>query len=230
MNRRILTASADRVDRHDPAPGATVSSRVADPVRHRRLGPGGRRRHGQERPDRVAQASGMTLVVFAGSAQLASLPLIAAGADLGDLRHRAGRQPALRDLFRLAGPAFRAPAVVPALLSRVYLGRRVDRAVPAALSRRRRPPGKLSFLKGLMFRTGRPGRSVRWPASSSAAPCPTEWQLGFAGTLAILCIMVPLMAQQRRLVRRAGGRRGRRAGARLAVQAGPAGWRCWPAW
>jgi predicted branched-subunit amino acid permease len=30
----------------------------------------------------VAQASGMTLVVFAGSAQLASLPLIAAGAPI----------------------------------------------------------------------------------------------------------------------------------------------------
>jgi len=53
-------------------------------------------------------------------------------------------------------------------------------------------PGKLSYLQGLLF----PGW-VAWQAGSFigiflGSAVPTAWGLGFAGTLAILCITVPL--------------------------------------
>jgi predicted branched-subunit amino acid permease len=54
--------------------------------------------------------------------------------------------------------------------------------------------GKLSFLKGLMYPNW-----IAWQVGSLAgifagSAVPAEWGLGFAGTLAILCIMVPLVA------------------------------------
>jgi predicted branched-subunit amino acid permease len=54
-------------------------------------------------------------------------------------------------------------------------------------------PGKLAFLKGLMYPNW-----IAWQVGSLVgiflgSAVPAEWQLGFAGTLAILCIMVPLI-------------------------------------
>jgi predicted branched-subunit amino acid permease len=56
--------------------------------------------------------------------------------------------------------------------------------------------GKLSFLKGLMYPNW-----IAWQVGSLAgiflgSAVPAEWGLGFAGTLAILCIMVPLVANR----------------------------------
>jgi predicted branched-subunit amino acid permease len=54
--------------------------------------------------------------------------------------------------------------------------------------------GKLSYLKGLMYPNW-----ISWQVGSIAgiflgSTVPAEWGLGFAGTLAILCVMIPLIA------------------------------------
>jgi len=142
----------------------------------------------------VWQASGMTLVAFAGSAQLASLPLIAAGAPIWVIFATALVVNLRFVIFSvLLGPHF---SHLP-WFQRFYLGY-ISGDISIALYLQRYPcatpaPGKLSFLKGLMFPNW-----VSWQVGSLAgiflgSTIPTEWQLGFAGTLAILCIMVPLI-------------------------------------
>jgi predicted branched-subunit amino acid permease len=142
----------------------------------------------------VAQASGMTLVAFAGSAQLASLPLIAAGAPIWVIFLTALVVNLRFVIFSaLLGPHFcRLP-----LWQRFYLGY-ISGDVSIALFLQRYPtpapePGKLAFLKGLMIPNW-----FAWQLGSLigiflGSTVPAEWQLGFAGTLAILCIMVPLV-------------------------------------
>jgi predicted branched-subunit amino acid permease len=56
--------------------------------------------------------------------------------------------------------------------------------------------GKVSFLKALMYPNW-----IAWQVGSIAgiflgSAVPSEWGLGFAGTLAIICIMVPLTASR----------------------------------
>jgi predicted branched-subunit amino acid permease len=56
--------------------------------------------------------------------------------------------------------------------------------------------GKLSFFKGLMYPNW-----LAWQVGSIAgillgSTVPAEWGLGFAGTLAILCILIPLIANR----------------------------------
>jgi len=56
--------------------------------------------------------------------------------------------------------------------------------------------GKLSYLKGLTYPNW-----ASWQIGSIAgiflgAAVPAEWGLGFAGTLAIVCIMVPMVASR----------------------------------
>jgi predicted branched-subunit amino acid permease len=143
----------------------------------------------------VLQASGMTLLVFAGSAQLASLPLIAAGAPVWVIFATALVVNLRFVIFSaLLGPHF---SHLP-LRQRFCLGY-ICGDMTVALFLQRYPsaapvPGKLSFLKGLMYPNW-----VAWQVGSLAgiflgAAIPAEWGLGFAGTLAILCIMVPLVA------------------------------------
>jgi predicted branched-subunit amino acid permease len=57
-------------------------------------------------------------------------------------------------------------------------------------------PGKLSYLKGLLYPNW-----AAWQVGSIAGiflgnMVPTEWGLGFAGTLAIVCILVPMVASK----------------------------------
>jgi predicted branched-subunit amino acid permease len=142
----------------------------------------------------VTQASGMTLVAFAGSAQLASLPLIAAGAPIWVIFLTALVVNLRFVIFSaLLGPHFsRLP-----LWQRFTLGY-ISGDVSIALFLQRYPspvpePGKLAFLKGLMVPNW-----IAWQVGSLigiflGSAVPAEWQLGFAGTLAILCIMVPLI-------------------------------------
>jgi predicted branched-subunit amino acid permease len=142
----------------------------------------------------VTQASGMTLIAFAGSAQLASLPLIAAGAPIWVIFLTALVVNLRFVIFSaLLGPHF---ARLP-LWQRFYLGY-ISGDVSIALFLQRYPtpapdPGKLAFLKGLMYPNW-----IAWQIGSLigiflGSTVPTEWQLGFAGTLAIVCIMVPLI-------------------------------------
>lgn len=142
----------------------------------------------------VPQALGMTLLVFAGSAQLASLPLIAAQAPIWVIFATALVVNLRFVIFSaLLGPHF---AHLP-WRQRLYLGY-ISGDISVALFLQRYPTpapvvGKLSYLKGLMF----PNWSA-WQIGSIAgillgSTVPAEWGLGFAGTLAILCVMVPLI-------------------------------------
>ncbi len=145
----------------------------------------------------VAQALGMTLFVFAGSAQLASLPLIAAGAPLWVLfatgfcvnlrfvifsaqwRNYFGHLPLSRRLSiaYLAGD-----------LNFVHFVRRFPEPKPG--------PGQFEYYWGTV--------SVNWVAWQSASVLgivladrvPTHWGLGFAGVLALLGLSYSLLNER----------------------------------
>ena len=142
----------------------------------------------------VLQASTMTLVVYSGSAQLASLPLIAAGAPVGVIFATAFVVNLRFVIFSaLLAPHF---AKLP-LFQRFYLGY-ISGDLTTALFLQRYPRttperGKLSFLKGLLYPTWGAWQAGTFAGIFLGSAVPTEWQLGFAGTLAILCILVPLI-------------------------------------
>ncbi len=141
----------------------------------------------------VAQALGMTLLVFAGSAQLAALPLMAASAPIWVVFATA----LVVNLRFVIFSALLAPHF--AHLSwpkRLALGYTAG-DMTVALFMQRFPSeepalGKLSYLKGLLIPNW-----TAWQVGSIAGiflgtAVPEQWQLGFAGTLAIICILVPL--------------------------------------
>ncbi|MES2296436.1 MAG: AzlC family ABC transporter permease [Pseudomonadota bacterium] len=145
----------------------------------------------------VTQALGMTLTVFAGSAQLAALPLIIAHAPITVIFATA----LVVNLRFVIFSALLAPhfAHLP-WRSRFALGY-VSGDITVALFLQRYPsearqPGKLSYLKGLMI-----PNFIAWQVGSIAgiflgSAVPPAWGLGFAGTLAIICIMVPLVVSR----------------------------------
>jgi len=140
------------------------------------------------------QACGMTFLVYAGSAQLASLPLILAHAPIWVV-FATGLVVNLRFVIfsALLGPHF---AHLP-WKQRLFYGY-ISGDLTVALFLQRFPtmaqiPGKLSYLQGLMFPNW-----LSWQAGTLVgiflgSAIPTAWGLGFAGTLAILCITVPLI-------------------------------------
>ena len=140
------------------------------------------------------QASGMTLLVFAGSAQLASLPLILAHAPIWVIFATA----LVVNLRFVIFSALLAPhfSHLP-WRQRLFYGY-ISGDLTIAMFLQRFPTaapvkGKLSYLKGLMFPNW-----CAWQVGSLigiflGSAIPTEWGLGFAGTLAILCITVPLI-------------------------------------
>ena len=140
------------------------------------------------------QASAMTLLVFAGSAQLASLPLIAAQAPIWVVFATA-LVVNLRFLIfsALVAPHFSHLPWRQRLLYGYLTG---DMTVAQFMQRYPTPdpePGKVSFLKGLIYPNW-----LAWQAGSLAgiflgSAVPAQWGLGFAGTLAILCILIPLV-------------------------------------
>jgi predicted branched-subunit amino acid permease len=149
----------------------------------------------------VPQSLGMTLLAYAGSAQLASLPLIAAGAPIWVIFATA----LMVNLRFVIFSALLAPhfSHLP-WKQRLGLGY-ISGDMTVALFLQRYPsespePGKLSYLKGLMVPNW-----AAWQVGSIAgiflgSAVPPEWGLGFAGTLAIVCIMVPLVVNHAALV------------------------------
>lgn len=143
------------------------------------------------------QAVGMTLLVFAGSAQLASLPLILAHAPVWVI-FATGLVVNLRFVIfsALLAPHFSHLPWRQRLLYGYISG---DMTVAIFLQRfptAAPVPGKLSYLKGLVLPNW-----AAWQAGSLVgiflgSAVPAEWGLGFAGTLAILCITIPLVANQ----------------------------------
>ncbi len=145
----------------------------------------------------IPQSLGMTLLVFAGSAQLASLPLIVAHAPVWVIFATALVVNLRFVIFSvLLAPHF---AHLP-WQQRFGLGY-VSGDMSVALFLQRFPspapvPGKLSYLKGLLYPNW-----IAWQVGSIAgiflgSVVPPQWGLGFAGTLAIVCIMVPLVASK----------------------------------
>lgn len=141
----------------------------------------------------VPQAMGMTLIVFAGSAQLSSLPLIAAHAPLWVIFLTA----LVVNLRFVIFSAILAPhfSHLP-WRTRAWLGY-LSGDFSVTLFIQRFPEfadakGKLAYLKGLIFPNW-----TAWQLGSVigvllGSQVPASWGLGFAGTLAILCIMLPL--------------------------------------
>jgi predicted branched-subunit amino acid permease len=149
------------------------------------------------------QSLGMTFIVFAGSAQLASLPLIVANAPiwvvfltglLVNLRfviYSAVISPHFAHLpwhKRLAISYFNAD-VTTALFP--------QRFPPETVSH---PAGKLGYFNGIVH--------VNWWAWQIGSvigillgsQIPQNWGIGYAGTLALLAITIPLIANKATLV------------------------------
>lgn len=144
----------------------------------------------------IWQAVGMSLIVFAGTAQLATLPLLAANAPLLLVFFTSMLVNLRFVIFSVAiGPHFS------------HLGRRARLALGyfnadtmMALFPRRfpldrlyEPEGKVGFLCGVAFPNW-----VAWQAGSLlgillAGQIPQSWGIGFAGTVALLGVMIPLV-------------------------------------
>ena len=143
------------------------------------------------------QACGMTLLVFAGSAQLASLPLILAHAPVWVI-FATGLVVNLRFVIfsALLAPHFSHLPWRQRLLYGYISG---DMTVAIFLQRfptTAPVPGKLSYLKGLVFPNWAAWQTGSLTGIFLGSTVPAEWGLGFAGTLAILCITVPLIANR----------------------------------
>ncbi|RZI41472.1 branched-chain amino acid ABC transporter permease [Herbaspirillum sp. HC18] len=143
----------------------------------------------------IWQALGMTFIVFAGSAQLASLPLIAANAPVWVVFLTAM-------VVNLRFVIF-AAAIAPHFAhlpwhKRVWYGY-FNADITMALFPQRFPAetvhkheGKVAFFNGI----GYPNWCA-WQAGSvvgilAASQIPESWGIGFAGTLALLAITIPL--------------------------------------
>ena len=144
----------------------------------------------------IWQALGMTFLAFAGSAQLASLPLIVANVPIWVVFVTALVVNLRFVIFAAAiAPHF---AHLP-WYKRVWIGY-FNADITMALFPRRfpaetvsNPAGKLAFFNGI----GYPNWCA-WQAGSVAgillaSQIPESWGIGFAGTLALLAITVPLV-------------------------------------
>jgi len=151
----------------------------------------------------IWQALGMTFVVFAGSAQLASLPLIAAGAPVWVVFLTALVVNLRFVIFAAAiAPHF---AHLP-WYRRLWHGY-FNADITMALFPRRFPPesvhrkeGKVGYFNGICY----PNWGA-WQVGSIlgillASQIPQSWGIGFAGTLALLAITIPLIINSAALV------------------------------
>jgi predicted branched-subunit amino acid permease len=151
----------------------------------------------------IWQALGMTFLVFAGSAQLASLPLMAANVPIWMVFVTA----LVVNLRFVIFAAVIAPhfAHLP-WYKRVWHGY-FNADITMGLFPQRFPaetvhrtPGKLGYFNGI----GYPNWCA-WQAGSVAgillaSQIPQSWGIGFAGTLALLAITIPLIINSAALV------------------------------
>lgn len=142
----------------------------------------------------LPQAFGMTFIVFAGSAQLASLPLIAVHAPAWVIFATA----LVVNLRFVIFSAILAPHFyhLP-WLTRAKMGF-FSGDISVALFIQRYPEfgqeqGKLAYLKGLVYPNWGSWQIGSVIGILLGSQVPTHWGLGFAGTLAILCVMLPLV-------------------------------------
>lgn len=145
----------------------------------------------------VFQALGMTLLVFAGSAQLASLPLIALNAPIWVIFATA----LVVNLRFVIFSALLAPHFAHLPWYKRFLLGYVAGDLTVALFLQRFPNeekmlGKISYFKGLILPNW-----LMWQAGSVVgillgSQVPPQWGLGFAGTLAIICVTIPLITHR----------------------------------
>jgi predicted branched-subunit amino acid permease len=142
----------------------------------------------------VPQAVAMTLLMYAGSAQLACLPLIAAGAPLGVLSLTAGVVNLRFIIYGLGlAPAFRSePAGRKLLLG--YLNADLGYAlfVPRFNEDPHRPHARWLYL-GIVTSNWVTWQTVSVVGIVLAAHIPTDWGLELAGLLALVALAIPLI-------------------------------------
>lgn len=143
----------------------------------------------------IPQALGMTFLVFAGSAQLASLPLIAAAVPVWVVFVTAMIVNLRFVIFSAAvGPHFGHLPWYKRLWhgyfnADVTMGLFPQRFPASTISQTR---GKVGFYNGIGYPNW-----VAWQTGSVAgillaSQIPESWGIGFAGTLALLAITIPL--------------------------------------
>lgn len=142
----------------------------------------------------IVQALGMTLIVFAGSAQLAALPLMVAAAPIWVVFATA----LVVNLRFVIFSALLAPHFTHLSWQRRFALGYTAGDMTVAVFLQRFPDeaparGKVSYLKSLLIPNW-----LAWQIGSIAgiflgAAVPEAWGLGFAGSLAILCILVPMV-------------------------------------
>lgn len=145
------------------------------------------------------QALGMTFFVYAGSAQLASLPLIAANVPVWVVFMTALVVNLRFVIFSaVVGPHF---AHLP-WHKRVWYGYFNADVTIGLFPRRfpyssvREPAGKVGFFTGIGYPNW-----CGWQAGSVlgillSSQIPASWGIGYAGTLALLAIMIPLIVDR----------------------------------
>lgn len=138
----------------------------------------------------------MTFSVFAGTAQLASLPLIAINAPVWIIVLTSF----LINLRFVIFSALLAPHFAGVAARKKWLYGYFTGDVPLALFIQRYPtisdePGRLSFLLGLIS-----SNWIIWQVGSVTgillgSQIPLSWEPAFAGTLAMMCVVLPFAKQ-----------------------------------
>lgn len=144
----------------------------------------------------IWQALGMTFLVFAGSAQLASLPLIAANVPIWVVFVTAIVVNLRFVIFGAAiGPHF---AHLP-WYKRIWYGYLNGDLAMAIFPQRfpidtlYRPQGKAGFFAGISYSNWYAWQAGTVAGILLASQIPQSWGVGFAGTLALLAVMIPLI-------------------------------------
>lgn len=145
----------------------------------------------------VAQALAMTLFVFAGSAQLASLPLIAAGAPLWVLLLTAFCVNLRFVIFSAQWQPYFGHLPLRQRLLMMYVAGDVTyvnflRRYPEA----RTQPGQVEYYWGAVHVNWLGWQSASVLGVLAADAVPTHWGLGFAGVLALLGLAYSLMNER----------------------------------
>jgi predicted branched-subunit amino acid permease len=144
----------------------------------------------------IWQALGMTFLVFAGSAQLASLPLIAANVPVWVVFVTAIVVNLRFVIFGAAiGPHF---AHLP-WYKRIWYGYLNGDLAMGIFPQRfpidtlYRPEGKVGFFAGISYSNWYAWQAGTVAGILLASQIPQSWGVGFAGTLALLAVTIPLI-------------------------------------
>jgi predicted branched-subunit amino acid permease len=147
------------------------------------------------------QALGMSLLVFAGSAQLAALPLIIADAPIWII-FLTGLVVNLRFVIFSVILAPHFPhlgwrqrafwSYLTADVSIIFFMQRFPTNTPEV--------GKFEYLKGLLIPNWTAWQIGSITGILLGSQIPDEWGIGYAGTLAILCVLLPMVLNRATLV------------------------------